>query len=176
MPQDPLEIEASYSKPDPWGYKSNPCDIGRRMIIHDALSSQLRRLLMRQFDRALDIGAGEGWITQILPARILHGYEISPSARSRFPREVSAAENPEGKYDLVVATGVLYSHYDYEKMFQMIRDHSEKIILTCNIKSWERQELSDPDWVKGFLQSKEVYSAEFPYREYQQKLRIFQKL
>lgn len=102
-----------------------------------------------------------------MPADEIHGYEISDNAAARFPKNVTRVLDPQGKYDLVVATGVLYPQYDWDHFVNLIKAHASNIVLTSNIKSWEVMAaiLTIP--------GKEIFSAEFSYRDYVQKLRIF---
>lgn len=159
-PQSKAEIERFYSEvADPWAYKTTPCDVKRKMHILNILAPH------GMFDKALDIGCGEAWVTQDLPARVIHGYELSDTAAARFPPNVTRTLDPQDKYDLVVATGVLYHHYDYRKMLEIIARCASHIVLTCNIKSWEVPEAS--------LLGKEILTMEFPYRDWTQKLRLF---
>jgi trans-aconitate methyltransferase len=150
-------LEGWYGKPDPWGYKKNPDDKKRRDKILAALGK-------KKFKKALDIGCGEGWLTQFLPAKTIHGFEISDTAATRFPENVKRIVNPRGEYDLIVATGVLYKEYDYEKLLAMIRKHAAGTVLLCNIKSEE---------VDVSMFGDPVFEEEFPYRQYIQKLRVY---
>jgi hypothetical protein len=165
------EIEASYSTPDPWGYQVNPDDHLRKQIILGVLNAHQYKF--GPFERALDIGAGEAWITKDLPAETRHGFELSAQARSRMPDDVVPVNSAYGSYDLVVATGVMYTHYDCAEFFKLIREHASKVILTCNIQSWEHQMLKDQSGDLSFLNGKEIFKAQFPYREYVQQLRVF---
>lgn len=149
-----------YLVEDPWGYKTNIEDHKRKEKILTVLSRQ------KSFNRALDIGAGEGWITQDLPADLKHAFEKSSNAKLRLPNNVTPVDFPFGEYDLVIATGVLYPQYDCDLFFRLIKDHASDIILTCNIKDWEH-----PNVTKIGTQ---IHEEEFPYREYIQKLRLFQ--
>ena len=86
------EIENWYKKEDPWGYKTNPNDLARKSeIIHSLLSLNIK------FNRALDIGCGEGWITKDLPAKEIDGIEISNNATNidRFPNNVNRIFSPQ---------------------------------------------------------------------------------
>lgn len=150
------DIETWYLRQDPWEYENNPEDIRRKHLILSALNK-------RMFKRALDIGCGEGWITKDLPAGEIHGIEISDNASLRFPPNVKRVTEPEGMYDLVIATGVMYEHYDYKKFLKWIREHASGIVVLCNIKEWEVPiDLSgDPD------------IRVFPYRNFTQRLRVY---
>lgn len=127
---------------------------------------------MGKFGTVLDIGAGEGWITQDLPAVIKYGYEVSEQAKFRFPETVIPCRYPLGSYDLVVATGVLYRHYDVSKMFELMKLAS-RIVVTCNIESWEVSEMSDPHFTGVEMGWMMLMEQRFKYREFIQKLRVF---
>lgn len=165
------EIEAHYQNPDPWGYQSCEEDRIRKQNILSILSVYQNKF--GSFERALDIGAGEAWITKDLPATTKHAFELSKQACARMPEGVVSVENPNGHYDLIVATGVLYPHYDCATFFRLMREHSSKLILTCNIKAWEHPRLREQTGELHFLSQKEEASMEFKYREFTQKLRLF---
>lgn len=157
MSQSKEELEEWWSTPDAWGYTTNPDDLIRKGHILTALEPHY-------YHRALDIGCGEGWITKDLPASLIHGLELSDTARARIPEPVIAITEPEGEYDLIVLTGVLYDQYNYKAMMKMAKDHSRRgtTILTCHIKDWEHE-----------LPLKTEYVEEFPYREYVEVLRRY---
>ena len=172
--QTKAELEAHYAGPDPWGYKKNPDDINRREKIVNLLRDRYQG-----FARALDIGAGEGWITIGLPAGELWGYELSENARSRMPFGVIPTIAPEGEYDLVVATGVLYAHYDFQTFLTLIKKHSSHVVLTSSMKHAEIELIRNKEFVEKSLGLKEVYAEEFDYfngQQMKQVLRIFEKI
>lgn len=162
MTQTKLEIEEWYSRTDPWEYKTNEHDIFRKRLILSILD-----IYGPYYSRALDIGAGEGWVTGSLPSELLFGYEFSDTAAARFPINVTRTTAPEGKYDLIITTGTLYPQYDWPSMLEIIQNHAAGIVLTCNIKEWEMFAA-----IAG-IPGKQIFEAEFPYREYKQKLRVF---
>jgi hypothetical protein len=153
------ELEEWYKQSDPWGYEVNPEDARRKQIILDALKPYL------PFDKALDIGCGEGWVTKDLPAKEIYGTELSETASKRVPSRVRVITDIEGMFDLVTAMGVLYKQYDYQTMINQIMQHSCDIVLLCNIKDWEVP-------LPQKLLNAQVYEDEFEYREYIEKLRI----
>jgi trans-aconitate methyltransferase len=153
--QSKAELEDWYQDKDPWGYKTNPDDQKRKEKILAAIPK-------KKYKRALDIGAGEGFITKDLPAAEIHAIEVSDKAAKRLPRNVKRVKQPEGKYDLILATGVLYKQYDYETMLKWIKDHASGVVVTCNIKDWEIP-----------LDLGESKDTTFKYRDYEQMLRVF---
>lgn len=155
-------LEQKYSKPDPWGYRDRSDDQARRMEIISACL-MFMPAFSSLYDRAIDIGCGEGWITGFLPAKETHGIEISDLAASRFPDNVQRVSGPQGKYELVVATGVLYDHYNYDQIVRWIEEASAAIIVTCNIEKHERP----------ISIGKQVHHKRFSYYAGNQILRVF---
>lgn len=155
------EIDEAYLKPDPWSYQSSEEDKKRKDIIIDRICN-----LDIEFERALDVGCGEAWISKDLPAKEIFGYECSDNAASRFPDNVKRVLKPEGDYDLIVATGVMYYHYDWKTFLSIIRNHASNIFVTSNIKDWQIKELQE-------FEPNLIHEEEFPYNEHKQHLRIY---
>ncbi len=163
MPQSKQDLERWYeTKPDPWDYKRHEDDLERKCKI---LAKIVR--IEPGFRRLLDLGAGEGWITKDIPAEYRYGYELSDTAAARFPENVKRVKKPEGWYDLVVATGVLYPQYDWQTMVSLMQIHARRIIVTCNIKSWEVPQAI------AQIPGQQIDEQEFHYRDFVQKLRVF---
>lgn len=160
------DLDRFYEKRDPWGYQVNPADIERKRII----LARLREI--GEFDKALDIGCGEGWITKDLPANKIYGYEISQKACKRFPENILQWE-PDLSYDLVITTGTLYENYDWVHIVSTINRQASKYILTCNIA--ERECLA----AILRIRAEEIHLEEFEYdrgdERFMQRLRIFRK-
>lgn len=157
--QTKKELEDWHETEDAWGYKTNPDDWLRKQII-----IKLATIYAGDADTTLDLGAGEGWITKDLPGEHKFGVELSDRAARRFPENVKRIFRPQGGYDLIIATGVLYKQYDHAKLLDWVKKHAQNIVLTCNIKDWEINDLPE---------DKQIFYAEFPYREYEQVLRIY---
>lgn len=161
--QSKADLEDWYVTKDPWGYETNPHDAFRLETILEELKPYA------PFERALDVGAGEGWLTQHLPAKHIDAIELSDRAASRFPKNVHRVSEPHGsydligRYDLIIATGVLYPQYDWQSLIHILKG-STRTILTCNISDWELglDQLGKPD-----------VSIYFPYRHYTEHLAIF---
>ena len=117
-----------------------------------------------KYDRALDIGCGEGFITQNLPATIIHGYDLSTNALNRLPQNVIPCPTPFGKYELVITTGTLYFQYDHETINKMILQYAEKYVLVAGIQ----------EWLINYSYGKELKTITFPYREFTQKLTLYE--
>lgn len=165
--QSKQEIEDSYKTPDPWGYQNSNEDNKRKdylLGLIDVIGGEA------DHETAIDICCGEGWITQDLPALTIHGLELSDTAASRFPANVKRVLAPEkGFYDLVLSTGCLYPHYDWEQIVHYINKASKpgSLIVTSNIEAWEYANAVCK------IEGREIFSARFPYNEHYQKVRMF---
>jgi hypothetical protein len=156
--QSKHDLEDWYSQPDRWGYFNNPEDNNRLNNILYLLG-----LGKNKYNRAIDIGCGEGFITHHLPAEVIHGYDLSNNALSRLPQNVKSVTQPEGKYDLVLSTGTLYSQYDHESIYEIIMGCASEYILIGGISSW----IIEKDF------GTEIKSFAFPYREFTQKITLY---
>lgn len=156
--QSKQELEEWYSVPDPWNYTKNQDDNARKAKILASIQSYT------PYERAIDIGCGEGWITQHLPARTLHGIELSDTAAARFPANVTRVHAPDGKYDLVCTMGTLYKQYDNKQIYNWITDCASRHILIAGIK----------DWLIPYEFGVLIHEQEYKYREYTQLLRIYE--
>lgn len=119
------EIEKEQITPDFWNYKTTPDDQKRKDIILG---------MLKTYNRALDIGACEGFITKDLPAKEIHAIEISDYASSRFTPNIKRVIEPDGEYDLVIATGVLYNHYNYKQIIKWIEKAKPKTLIIAGIE------------------------------------------
>lgn len=155
--QSKEELEQWHSQKDPWGYETNPYDKVRKDIILSMLGN---------YDRALDIGAGEGWLTKDLPSREIHAIEISDNASARFPNNVIRVHKPEGEYDLVITTGTLYRQYDNQQILDWIKEAKPKTLLIAGIK----------DWLVDLPFGTPTKEIEFPYREYTQVIKLYNEI
>jgi len=156
--QTKQELEDWYSEPDRWGYFTNDEDIRRRFHIVNAL-----KLGKGQYSRAIDIGCGEGFVTSFLPAKEIHGLDLSDNALNRLAANVKAVSEPTGKYDLVISTGTLYPQYDHEGLYKLIMSCASEYILIAGIQ----------DWLIPKHFGKTIHTYSFPYREFTQKLTLY---
>lgn len=107
--------ERFYATVDPWGLAGNPNEEAKHALTLDLCGSG-------PFDRALEIGCGEGVFTWLLAPRCRSLLAVDISSRAvrraqarlaQYPgvlvRAMSLPANyPEGPFDLVVASDVLY--------------------------------------------------------------------
>ena len=159
--QSKEELEQWYHKEDPWQYKTTQDDLKRKESLIMILSEISNGI---QYERALDIGAGEGYVTQDIFAKEIYGIEISDLAASRFPSNVKRVIEPEGKYDLVMTTGTLYSQYNHKQIVDWIRQSASKHILIAGIK----------DWLIDYSFGQVIHQSEFPYRQYVQRVTVYE--
>lgn len=165
------DLERNYDRPDPWGYKNNTADIERKRIILDRIAK------LGPLESALDIGCGEGWITTDIPAKKIYGYEVSKQAWERKPKNVlpwNRDGEPNSRFDLVMATGVMYENYDWRGIVSLMNRHAFKYILTSNIAD---RELPDAiEWISGELIHLEEFPYHrFPHEQFTQRLRIYRR-
>jgi hypothetical protein len=157
--QTQQQLEDWYSNPDPWGYQNNADDRKRLNFIINMMGWGYRH-----YKRALDVGCGEGFVTQHIPADEIHGMDISTGATSRLPHNVKRVEAPVGKYDLVMSTGTLYQQYDHESIYRTIVQAADRFILIGGIS----------DWLVNYDFGRQIHMVVFPYREFSQKLTIYE--
>jgi len=141
-------FETWYTKADPWNYRSTPDDSQRKSIILETLQPY------GLFQRALDIGCGEGFITEDLPATSIDGLEISDKAAARLSPKVRRVLVPDGHYDLVITTGTLYREYDHVQIASWINTCATRLVLVCGIR----------DWLLPYSFGTVLQSKEFSYR------------
>lgn len=157
------ELESWYLTEDPWDYRTNPDDIYRKNFYLAVLED-----VGPFFNRALDIGAGEGWITKDLPAYEKHALELADTAASRLPEGVERVQTANQKYDLILATGVLYEQYDHTGISEMIHNAASNthgtIVMVAGIK----------DWLKPYGFGKRIRHFEILYREYTHVINVWE--
>lgn len=159
MAQTKEILDEFYEQSDPWSFTTTADDKTRKATI-------LKLLGTKKFKRALDIGAGEGWITKDLPAEEIHGIELSDKAAARFPKNVKRVNEPHGFYDLIVATGVLYEAYNWREFLDWIKQYSKGTVLIAGIEKDlipEIAELGEP-----------TVKKKLPYREQTQVILLWQ--
>ena len=154
--QSKEELENWYRFPDPWAYETTKDDLDRKQKIID--------ILPLRYQRAIDIGCGEGFVTRDLPAIEIHGIEISDLAAERLPWNVKRVTEPEGLYDLVMTTGTLYPQYNHEQIVNWIKNCSCRHILIGGIK----------DWLMPYSFGNVIQKIEFPYREFTQSVVLYE--
>lgn len=138
------EIESFYEKPDPWGYKTRPDDIVRRDIMLELIPKEIN------YVTTLDIGCGEGFITEELPGSFVTGVDISKNAIARAKgnervsyqvKNINDWDIEERKYDLVTCSGVLYPHYITDATLQKIIKATNKILISCHAREVGKVEI-----------------------------------
>jgi len=155
------ELEQWYEQADPWNYQKDPEDQYRKSfylaIVEDVGPN---------FNKALDIGAGEGWITKDLPAPEIHALEVSDNASSRLPPNVRRVLAPEGHYDFVMATGLLYPQYDHAAIAQNIHDActTGTTVFIAGISSW----------LQPYTFGNPIRSFDILYREYVHNITVWE--
>ena len=154
------ELEKWFKDRDPWGYETNKDDKYRRDKIYDAIAP------FAPYKKALDIGAAEGFVARKLPAKVIEAIEISDKAADRMPHNIKRVREPKGMYDLIIATGVLYPHYDWELMRKWIEEHASGIVLVSHY-----YKIGKPH---DKFDKKIILQEKFPYRDGEQTMKVYQ--
>ncbi len=178
--QTKQQLDCFYSEPDPWQYAGHPDDARRKTEL-------LSLIPPRQFERTLDIGCGNGFLTFDLPGKAVTGVDLSSSAiawacQNRDMRDDAARFSfvaaslfeldPKrlGLFDLVVITGVLYAQY-IGRTSSLVRQRIDElleeggILISCHIDEWHppRFPYTTLDVVL------------YPYRDHAHRLEVYRK-
>jgi SAM-dependent methyltransferase len=175
MIQSKEELDNWYSEADPWGYFNNPHDAMRKAKILASIPSL-------EYETTLDIGCGNGFITNDLPGKSVIGLEKSEKAvewaNKNAPPQIhyrcgSLFDLPDldlPQMDLVVITGVLYPQYIglARRLVIVLIDQILKPggILVCS---------HIYEWLKTRFPYLTISREYFPYREYSQVLEVYSK-
>jgi hypothetical protein len=152
------------ASPDPWGYRSSAYE-------REKYAATLGALDGRHFARALEVGPANGIFTAqlaerceelvaidyspralALAARQLHGHDNVELVRASFPEEV-----PEGAWDLVVCSEILY-YLDRSTFTLALSWLREALLSGASVLavSWRGPGTTEPlrgDWVHDRLAS-----------------------
>ncbi len=143
-------LERAYRIPDPWNLGSQ-----REQCRFQAVNEFIRQHCGR-INSILEIGSGEGHHTQHLTclARQIVGIEVSlkaitrsrqrcPSVRfiqCQFPRLPYGLEWFRSRYDLVLASEVLYYIRDIDKSVEVMSLHGKFCLVSCYEREIDRIE------------------------------------
>lgn len=174
--QQPAQIDAEYGTEDPWGYFRNPHDQARKEILVSTLGEY-------RLSRVLDIGCGNGFITQAIRAESIVGLDISQNAIDeaigRDPQRridyrcCSLFDVPAlalGQFDCILITGVLYGHYIGKSLPLVYR-----IIDECLGASGVLVSVHIDEWYFARFPYARVKAQRYAYRTYTHLLEIYRK-
>jgi SAM-dependent methyltransferase len=153
--QSKAELEDFYAEPDPWHYDEVADDAAR-------VARLLAAIPPRDYDRTLDVGCGNGFVTAQLPGRERVGIDLSERAVAYAAERVPTTEERPvrflagslfeadpaelGTFDLVVITGVLYPQYigggrvvAVERIKALLRPGA--IVASVHIDEWDAPRL-----------------------------------
>jgi SAM-dependent methyltransferase len=164
------QMNDKYKKPDPFGVLTSKADGERKAHILKALNDWItEKRGGEQFERALDIGCGEGFITKDIPAKEIVGFDVSDLALSRCPEGIITVDNIaniEGEFDCILAAGVMVREYDFVALLGLIDAKATEFVLTCQTDLTEVAEVTR-------LKGNPVHTESFPYNVHKQNLRVF---
>ena len=157
------DIETFFTDPDPWGFETNEDDASRRTIIKNACAFYNPKTI-------LEIGAAEGFITKALleVCDYVAAIELSKTAAARIPPEAKVVDSPgHWHYDLALAAGVFYGHYDWMQMREWVLEATPDVIITSH---YDLVGVAHDDFseVKDLVQE-----IPFKYREGYQTLKVW---
>jgi len=159
---------------DPWGYKNNFHDDLRKTTLLDQIPK-------RKYENVLDIGCGQGFITNDLPGKNVYGVDISETAikyaRKNNKKVIYSVGSIfeidklfEIKFDLIIITGVLYPQYigNSSSLIYLLIDKILKqngILISVHINEWYFSQFP-------YLKTNHLY---YEYREFTHNLEIYSK-
>ena len=159
MIQKKEDLDIFHNIRDPWGYENNAEDIKRKEILLDQIPK-------REYLNVLDIGCGQGFVTNDLPGKNIYGVDISGSALRNAElyckKEIIFKEGSifdidslfNIKFDLIIITGVLYPQY--------IGKSSSLIYLLID-------KILNKDGILACVHINEWYNSQFPYLKFKQQ-------
>ncbi len=169
------ELEAWHANVDPWSYETHPHGHKRVQVL-------LSELPERTFERVLDVGCGQGYVTAQLPGASVTGVDISENAISHAKKlESDRLRFQVGglfdlpslfsvPFDLVVVTGVLYPQYiasaktlAYRVVDKVLAPGG--LLVSVHIDEWYSCRFP-------YFLSK---TLSYPYRDYIHRLEIYEK-
>lgn len=176
MLQSKSELENWHRIKDPWGYEENHHDQIRKKVV-------LSEIPDRNYEAALDIGCGQGFLTKELPGKSVVGVDVSDEAirhanlfateRVHFLASDLFALNESlsgSTFDLVVITGVLYPQYVgaahnliYDIVDRLLSNNG--ILLSVHVNEWYSARFP-------YIVLKEFC---YPYRDYYHRLEVYAK-
>lgn len=174
------ELDDFWSKPDPWDYDVTSDDEVRVARLLSALPTG------REYERTLDIGCGNGFLTHRLPGDEVVGVDISASAIEWARRRVAERDDSErftfepasvfdltpntfGTFDLIVITGVLYPQYignAFTVVTELVRALARPMGILASVQI--------DQWFPYRFPFTSLTISVDAYREYSHRLEVFE--
>lgn len=175
MIQNKKELDDFHSVLDPWGYENHPDDRMRKEFL-------LSEIPHGNYKNVLDIGCGQGFITNNLPGENIFGIDISSeaikNAKKYCAKNIKFYQGSifeidqlfDFQFDIIYITGVLYPQYigDSNNLIYLLVDKvlKEGGVLVCvHIDEWYKSQFP-------YLKLNQVY---YNYRNYNHNLEIYIK-
>ncbi|WP_162252637.1 class I SAM-dependent methyltransferase [Rhizobium sp. Root483D2] len=174
------KLDTFYAVEDPWNYDTTPDDSVR-------LARLLSALPNRTYDRTLEIGCGNGFVTLNLPGKEVVGLDISEIAvewaRNKAAKRSDAdrflfdqcslfdlSSERYGQFDLVVICGVLYPQY-VGRGFSLVQIVIDRLLRKHGILA----SVHIDDWCPWRFPYTLLNADLSPYRQYVHRLEVMEK-
>ena len=177
--QSKNELDEFWAKPDPWEYETTSDDEVR-------VARLLSVLPHREYERTLDVGCGNGFLTHRLPGREVVGVDISEAAVEWARRRVADRPDAErftfapasvfdldpaahGTFDLIVITGVLYPQYignAFTVVTELVRAIARPMGILASVQI--------DQWFPHRFPFTSLAISVDAYREYTHRLEVFE--
>ena len=168
------DLEKWNNTEDPWGYNKNSHDSLRKVFLLDNIPK-------REYENVLDIGCGQGFITNDLPGKNIYGVDISKTAIKYACKNNNKVDYSVGsifeinklfkiQFDLIIITGVLYPQYigKSSSLVYLLIDKilsQNGILISAHINEWYSSQFP-------YLKINQLY---YDYREFTHNLEIYSK-
>lgn len=175
MIQKKQELDDFHEQKDPWSYENNLEDSKRKEIL-------LSEIYQKEYENVLDIGCGQGFITNDLPGKNIYGVDISSraieNAKKFCKKEIVFKQGSiyeidklfNIQFDLIIITGVLYPQYigESSSLIYLLIDKVLKkggVLVSVHIDDWYKIQFP-------YLKIKQMF---YDYRQYTHNLEIYSK-
>jgi 2-polyprenyl-3-methyl-5-hydroxy-6-metoxy-1,4-benzoquinol methylase len=180
MIQTQADLDEWYQgEEDPWEYESSFDDLKRKKFLLECIPDW-------SFDKTLDIGCGNGFVTRDLPGEKIKGVDLSKKAIefAQTDAKKRKIENIEYQvadifdlnhvfdfqFNLIVITGVIYPQYiaESDRLIYIITD---KLLAHGGILA----SVHIDEWYTSRFPYQLLRQKFYPYRHYQHRLEIYYK-
>lgn len=180
MIQSRDDLETFWSQPDPWGFRSHPDDQTRRVKLLAALPQS-------RYGRALDVGCGDGFLAEELPAEYVVGLDLASGAIAQATARAEARgaihlayqrgslfDLPRlslGTFSLIIASGILYR----EQYLGDATALAGQLLADALQPGGDLVVAGIDPWLSVTPPLTLLHRERFPYREYTYRLEVWRR-